>query len=242
MKLRNKNKSGREILILSVLIVLLFAFLFSIIQLLKPKKEQYQFPVDTDSAYVIVIDPGHGGEDGGTSSKNGTLEKDLNLEISEKLLEKFTSNGYKAILTRSEDRLLYDTSADYKGRKKILDMQERLRITNESGNAIFISIHMNSFPESRYSGLQVYYSENNPISELIARNIQKTVSSKLQPDNQRQIKAGKNIFLLQRLNIPAILIECGFLSNEEDAENLSDNNYQNSLVSLIFESIIDEIT
>ena len=184
---------------------------------------------------TIIIDAGHGGEDGGTSGKDGTLEKELNLSISKKLRDLFCAAGYKVVMTRETDILLYDKNADYKGRKKELDLAKRVEIANSYENAVFISIHMNAFPDTKYSGLQVYYSKNHAASSEIANNIQTAVQEHLQKDNNRQTKpAGLNIFVLDRVRIPAVLIECGFLSNADECHKLTQDEYQKELSLTIF--------
>jgi N-acetylmuramoyl-L-alanine amidase len=144
-------------------------------------------------------------------------------------------------MTRNDDRLLYDPLSDYKGRKKILDMHERLRIANSCENAVFLSVHMNSFPQEKYCGLQVYYSRNSIDSMRFAESVQGTVSKYLQPQNERKIKQGKDIFLLDRLKMPAILVECGFLSNKDECSLLSTEEYRDKLAFWIFYSIMCEI-
>ena len=200
---------------------------------------------DSPSLPVIIIDAGHGGEDGGAVSKSGILEKELNLSISKRLCDIFRTAGFEVVMTRETDTMLYDKSADYKGRKKELDLGKRVEIANSYENAIFISIHMNSFPDAKYSGLQVYYSKNHQDSAEIAENIQSLVRDSLQKENNRQTKsAGQNIFVLDRIRIPAVLIECGFLSNAEECQRLTDEEYQKKLSLAIFLSVakyIDKI-
>lgn len=196
-------------------------------------------------APTIIIDAGHGGEDGGAVGKNGILEKELNLSISEKLHDLFSAAGFKVVMTRETDTLLYDKNADYKGRKKELDLAKRVEIANSYENAVFISIHMNSFPDSKYSGLQAYYSKNHQDSSELAADIQAMVHDNLQKSNNRQTKpAGKNIFVLDRINIPAVLIECGFISNPNECQMLTEEEYQKKLSLTIFLSVtkyIDKI-
>ena len=135
--------------------------------------------------------------------------------------------GYDTVLTRTEDILLYDRNVDFKGRKKALDLLARVNIAKKYENAIFISIHMNAFPDSKYSGLQVYYSKNHTDSKIIADEIQNTVRSTLQNNNNRKIKqADSSIFVLDNISIPSVLVECGFLSNEEECKLLSSEDYQ----------------
>ena len=191
---------------------------------------------------VIIIDAGHGGEDGGTVGKNGVYEKDVNLAVALYLSASLEDMGITTLLTRNEDILLYDRNSDYEGQKKAQDLATRKRIAEECDNAIFVSIHMNSFPEEKYKGLQVYYSENNTDSFVLAQRIQGLTAELIQPDNTRMCKAGKNIYLLERLNCPALLIECGFLSNPEECALLSTAEYQKKLSQVLAEAIYDHVT
>ena len=193
--------------------------------------------------FTVVLDPGHGGEDGGTSGKNGVLEKDLNLTISKRIEGYLKEMGISVICTRNEDILLYDRNVDYEGRKKMLDLAARLKIAKETENSIFVSIHMNAFPQTQYSGLQVYYSGNDPRSSTLASLIQKRVREELQPTNSRKTKeATSSIYLLDRLTTPAILIECGFLSNAEECQKLSTTEYQDRLAKILAEAIVDYVS
>lgn len=203
---------------------------------------QSSYASEEGSPVTVIIDAGHGGEDGGTQSRDGLLEKDLNLDIAKRLSLIFSQNGVNVIMTRSDDRLLYDKNGDYKGRKKALDAQARLNIASEDPNAIFISIHQNYFSSSQYSGLQVWYSGNDNRSMELAQYIQSGVKNTLQPNNNRQIKlAGSNIYLLEHIKNPAVLIECGFLSNPEEAKRLSDPTYRQNLSEVIYRSVTEYI-
>lgn len=188
---------------------------------------------------TVVIDAGHGGEDGGASDEGGTPEKDLNLDIAFHVKEILEAAGVRVIMTRTEDILLYDRNTDYKGRKKVLDLAARLAIGEKENPDLFVSIHMNAFPDRKYHGLQVWYSPNDSRSEEYAERIQKTVAEHLQNDNTRHIKkAGSNIFLLDRLHCPAVLVECGFLSNPDEAARLSDPAYRRELAFFIASAIL----
>lgn len=185
----------------------------------------------SSSKMTVVIDPGHGGEDGGAVAADGTLEKTLNLEFAKTLQSTCKILGIDAVLTRDTDTLLYDKYSDledYTGKKKVYDLKNRLRFTEEIGeNTIFVGIHMNKFSDSKYSGTQVYYSSNSQDSMTLAQGIQSKVKESLQPENNREIKkAGSSIFLLKRLEVPAILAECGFLSNEVETERLKNDEYK----------------
>ncbi len=189
---------------------------------------------------LVIIDAGHGGEDGGAIGINGELEKSINLSVALKLEQMLNSVGVTTLLTRSDDTLLYDKNSDYQGRKKALDMQARLNIANQYTDAVFISIHMNSFSQAQYSGLQVYYSENNPFSHSLAQTVQQKVKQTLQPNNNRNIKPSNgNIYLLEKIFLPCVLIECGFISNPQECEALCDEDYQNRLAISLCDGILN---
>jgi len=198
---------------------------------------------DSESPITVVIDAGHGGEDGGAVGVNGVYEKDVNLAIALMLNDILRINGIETVMTRSEDILLYDKNSDYHGQKKVQDLMSRRRIAEGYDKAVFVSIHMNAFPEEKYSGLQVYYSQNNEGSEKLAEDIQTAAKETIMPTNTRRCKAADNsIYLLDRLNCPAVMIECGFLSNPEECERLSDRSYQRKLAMCIAASIINYVS
>lgn len=196
----------------------------------------------TPASGVVIIDAGHGGEDGGAVSKSGICEKDINLRLSMLLGDIFDAAGYSAVQTRTEDRLLYDRNVDFHGRKKILDMAARLEIAKSRNAELFISIHMNAFPQPIYRGLQVYYSPHHKDSENIAKSIQALAKTSLQPTNNRDVKSsGGKIYLLDKLDYPAVLVECGFLSNPDEAALLCDEGYLQKLAFVIFAAASDNI-
>lgn len=195
---------------------------------------------------VIVIDPGHGGEDGGASASDGTKEKDLNLLVARSLADILTAAGYDVHLTRTEDRLLYDLYGDltdYTGHKKTYDLRNRLRFTEEAAADLLISIHMNKFPQARYSGLQVYYSANTPQSRTVAGVIRNYTRQYLQPENERETKAAtSSIYLLHRCELPAVMVECGFLSNENELSRLKDEAYRRQLALVIACAVAESLS
>ena len=195
----------------------------------------------------VVIDAGHGGEDGGASSASGVVEKEVNLEVAFALRDLFEAAGMPVVMTRTEDRLLYDRNVDFQGRKKVLDLAARRIVAErtaeaaaEDGVCLFVSIHMNAFPAPQYSGMQVWYGVGDPLSAEVAESIQ-SASVALMPDNHRKIKAaGSNIYLLDRIKTPAVLVECGFLSNPEEAERLSREDYRRALAGVVFAGVMGE--
>lgn len=179
---------------------------------------------------IVIVDPGHGGVDGGASSADGLLEKDVNLTIALKLRDFLRINGYTVIMTRESDMSIHDDSAKTIRQKKVSDMNNRLNIIKSLPGSIFISIHQNSFPQSQYSGTQVFYSKNNPDSEKLAEVVKTGIDGFIKPKKSRKIKPiGKTSFLMNQTTETSILIECGFLSNSEDVRLIQDNAYQGKL-------------
>ena len=229
----------------AVLLLCTISYLLGGSPLGKPDAATYTgVPIEEDvpPLTVVVIDAGHGGEDGGASSAAGLLEKDVNLSVSFALRDLFEAAGVPVVMTRIEDKLLYDRNVDFQGRKKVLDLAARRIIAEKTaetaaaggGASLFISIHMNAFPAPQYSGMQVWYSTGDPLSKDVADSIQ-TASTALMPDNHRKTKAaGSNIYLLDRIQSPAVLVECGFLSNPEEADRLSNEGYRQALAAVIY--------
>ncbi len=190
---------------------------------------------------IIVIDAGHGGEDSGAVGIDGSLEKNIALSLTFEIGKMFEERGYAVVYTRTTDNLLYEPEENIKGIRKISDLKNRCRIANNYPECVFVSIHLNSFSQEKYSGLQVYYSQNNESSRIVAESVQNRVRKDLQPTNNRTIKQGKDIYLMENISNPAILIECGFLSNKEECEKLSKKEYQKQLSFSIVCGIIDAI-
>ena len=189
---------------------------------------------------TVIIDAGHGGEDGGASSTSGLVEKNVNLDIANILYDMLKANGIDVIMTRVDDRLLYDRNVDFKGRKKKLDLAARLNIAESTPDAVFVSIHMNSYPDAKYSGLQVWYSPNSPDSKALAENIRSTNVKMLQPNNKRATTAaGSSIFILNNAHCPSVLVECGFLSNTDEAALFETEEYKQKVAFVIFCSLVE---
>ncbi len=187
----------------------------------------------------IIIDAGHGGEDGGATA-NGVIEKDINLEISKYLYQYFLLSPYSVHMTRKDDVLLYEAGQEKK--KKQYDITNRIKYAENFDNALFISIHQNKFEIPKYYGLQVYFSPNSNLSENLAEKIQSNNKLFIDESNKRNIKkADKNIRILNTLKMPAVLVECGFISNYEEANKLKDSVYQEKIAFNIFISVLQFI-
>ena len=167
---------------------------------------------------VVVIDAGHGGEDGGAVA-NGIVEKDVNLEIARQLRDMLELSGFRVRMIREDDRSVCDEGADTIREKKVSDMKNRLKTAGSDSRNILISIHQNKFTESKYSGAQIFYSSNDPESAQLAEKVRGSIVGLLQPDNKRELKKGADgAYILKKAEIPAIIAECGFLSNPEEAK------------------------
>lgn len=195
---------------------------------------------EASSARVIVIDPGHGGVDGGAAAADGTLEKDINLAIAYKLNDLFRCAGIRTVMTRTGDDSIHDPDAVSIRQKKVSDIHNRLEIMRQTQDALFISIHQNHFEQSKYNGTQVFFSGNDPRSRALASCIQSAVTTRLQPENTRQIKqSGTEIYLLYHAVRPAVMVECGFLSNVQEVSRLKDTNYQTAMAMCIYAGVLD---
>ena len=189
---------------------------------------------------VIIIDAGHGGEDGGAVGIDGTAEKDLNLSISLKLNEILSAMGYQTRMVRTTDTSIHNTDADTVRERKVSDIHNRAAIMNEYENCIYVSIHQNKYSGSSIWGAQTFYSPNNEESKELAQLIQASIANNVQPDNKRVIKqSGTNIYVLYNATKPAVMVECGFVSNANELEQLKDNEYQNKMAFAISNGIIN---
>ena len=181
--------------------------------------------------HCVVIDPGHGGEDGGATSCTGQMESAYNLAISRKLEALLHLLGYRTRMTRTEDVSIYRTG-DTIAQKKLSDLKERVRIANETDNALLISIHQNQFRESQYSGAQVFYAKTDGSKEL-GYQLQANLVASINPGSNRKSKPISGIYLMERIHCPGVLIECGFLSNPQEEAQLRNGEYQNKLCCVI---------
>ncbi|MEF2919531.1 MAG: N-acetylmuramoyl-L-alanine amidase [Acutalibacteraceae bacterium] len=191
--------------------------------------------VKNNDSITIVIDAGHGGEDGGAVAGDGTLEKDINLSIATYLCQFLKNNDINIIMTRNNDIAIYDEGCSNIKEKKVSDMHNRLKIFNDNSVSMVVSIHQNKFEQSKYWGTQVFYSTNDSNSKLLAENIKKSITSMLQTENKRECKeATKSIYLLHNSQKPSVIVECGFLSNPDELAKLKTEEYQKQMAFSIF--------
>jgi len=184
-----------------------------------------------ENTSTVIIDPGHGGVDGGATSCTGVLESKINLDIALRLNDMMHLLGIDTVLIRDTDRSVY-TQGETIAQKKVSDLRERERIINRTSNALVISIHQNTFPDAQYWGPQVFYANTQGSREL-AMLLQTTLQIGLTPNNDRKSKQAKGVYLMEHIKCTGILLECGFLSNPEEEARLRNEKYQKELCAVI---------
>ncbi|AIC92694.1 MULTISPECIES: N-acetylmuramoyl-L-alanine amidase CwlD [Shouchella] len=189
------------------------------------------------SGKVIVLDPGHGGMDGGASSKEGVLEKEVTLEVSIKLRDYLQEAGALVLMTREEDVDLANEGTKKIKHRKTEDLKKRVEMVNESDADFFISVHMNAIPSPKWRGAQTFYHLKNKQNEDLAVFIQEEMKRNLENTN-RYAKPIHHVYLLKQATIPGALIEAGFLSNPEEALLLETDDYQQKMAASIYEGIL----
>lgn len=184
---------------------------------------------------VIILDAGHGGFDGGAVAPDGTVEKDINLKIALTLKEFLKQGGFQVIMTRESDVSTDDVETDKIATRKKSDLKNRLGLMKDNPRAVFVSIHLNKFTTSAANGSQVFYSAGHKESKVLGDCIQKSIVKHLQPENTRVNKqATSSTYLLYNATVPAVLVECGFLSNSAELKRLKDEEYQKKMAFSIF--------
>ena len=230
-------KKKPDIWIISAAFVFLFAA--SMIYGAYENARIVQTSASTAQKHVVVIDAGHGGYDGGTVSRDGVLEKDVNLAIARRLQSLMQCAGIQTVMTRETDDSIHDPQCKTIRKQKVSDIRNRLRIMQETEDSIFVSIHQNHFTQSKYHGTQVFYSDTDPRSRVLAESIQSAVVAATQPDNTRTVKrSGTEIYLLYHATRPAVMVECGFLSNPQEASLLQTPQYQTKIALSILQGIL----
>lgn len=214
-------------------LVLLFFFLAALVG--NKAITTVSLEVKLQNRHCIIIDAGHGGIDGGTTSCTGIPESAINLEIAKRLDDMVHLLGYQTVMIRTEDISVY-TEGTTIAQKKVSDLKERVRIVNQTPKALLVSIHQNYFADSQYKGAQVFFSDSKGSFNL-AKAMQQSLVSVLNPGSTRKCKKAKGIYLMDKIQCPGILVECGFLSNPEEEINLRKGEYQKKICAIIAASI-----
>lgn len=186
----------------------------------------------------VVVDAGHGGDDPGKVGINGALEKEINLQIAQRVKKLLETEGIRVVMTRKDDRGLYENGS---GNKKVQDMKQRIEIINAEEPALTVSIHQNSYPEEYVKGAQVFYYENSRESEQAAKIMQKSLRERVEKENKREAKANTSYYLLKKTSSPIIIVECGFLSNSDEAWKLTQEAYQERIAWAVFMGIMQSL-
>jgi len=188
---------------------------------------------------TIVLDAGHGLPDEGAESLNGVTEASINLIITKKVQTLLEQSGCNVILTRSDENGIYDLKANTIREKKVSDIKNRVKIGNESSADAFISIHLNKIPQNQYYGWQTFFKGNSQVSEELAKSIQEELNSSIQRENNREALKITGKYIIDNVEIPITIVECGFLSNPEEAQLIQQDEYQNKLAWGIYNGIMD---
>ncbi|MGN0161153.1 MAG: N-acetylmuramoyl-L-alanine amidase CwlD [Lachnospiraceae bacterium] len=183
-----------------------------------------------EKSRVVVIDPGHGGEDPGKVGVDGTLEKDVNLKIAKRLQTILEEKGYTVVLTRQQDEGLYSATDS---NKKVADMRKRCSIIEEAKADAVVSIHQNSFSQEKVHGAQVFYYKYSTEGMNLAQCIQQKIQETVDESNTRSIKDNTTYYMLKHTPCPTVIVECGFLSNYEESKLLCDEDYQQKMAEAI---------
>lgn len=214
---------------LGVTVVLLALILGRLNTLAKPAME----PAAVQRTGPLVLDAGHGGEDGGAVSLTGVPESQINLSIALKLRDVLGLYGVDPVMLREEDTSLHDGEADTLREKKRSDLKNRVAAIEEMEGGTLLSIHQNTYPSSRYHGAHVFYAPTQG-SQALAEHFQNSIKKALQPDNERVVKKiPDTVYIMNHVTCPAVLIECGFLTNPGEEARLRDENYQRKLAAVI---------
>ena len=217
--------------------------MFMVVAVVLSSKEENGNYIDTVSlpvsGKVVVVDAGHGVPDEGAEVGDGTTEAQTNLKIALKLQNLLEQSGCTVILTRSDENGIYDLDSKTLKQKKISDIRNRVKIGNESSADIFVSIHLNKIPQQQYNGWQTFYNKESEQGQKLAKLIQENLNEAIQKENKRVAAKIENIYIINNVEIPTSIVECGFLSNPQEKEQLLTDSYQNRLAWGIYNGIID---
>lgn len=206
---------------------------------IQPKMQETMSKISSDNI-TIIVDAGHGEPDGGAVSNDGVKEADLNLAVAKKLESLLLDEGFDVIMTRETNNNIADGDKQSTTREmKVSDINNRINIANNSGANFLISIHMNKFTQSKYRGWQTFYSKKSEESKMLAESIQKSIGDVIDYPNTRAAHTIEGIKLVDKSTIPTVIVECGFLSNEEEKKLLQTDLYQEQLAEGILNGILN---
>ena len=195
--------------------------------------------IPVEHGNTVIIDAGHGGVDGGATSCTGKLESAFNLEIALRLNDLMQLLGMHTAMIRTTDISVY-TQGETIAAKKVSDLKERVKIVNETENALLVSIHQNTFSDGRYGGAQVFYGTKGEGQQL-AEQLQNAFCATVNPGSNRRCKKAEGIYLMEHIDTTGVLIECGFLSNAEEEAKLRSADYQKKLCCVIASTVSNHL-
>lgn len=234
---KEKTEKYDKFVRIGLLVLLLAAFGFALRGVARQAASNRVLTEKTEKEKpCVVIDAGHGGADPGKVGVDGSLEKDINLKIAKKLALFLTAADVEVVLTRETDAGLYDENVS---NKKVQDMKNRVSLIEEKKPVLTVSIHQNSYHEEYVHGAQVFYYAGSEESREIAERMQQVLAEQIDPDNARQAKANDSYYLLKKTSTPIVIVECGFLSNYEEAQKLSSEVYQEKTAWAIHLAILN---
>lgn len=210
-----------------------------------------RYPIETKDSWqtwslplagqTIVLDPGHGGVDGGAVGADDTLEKDIALQVSKDLRDYLQQAGALVYLSREKDRDLADKDIKSLSKRKSQDIRRRVQLIDDKQADFFVSIHLNAIPSTKWSGAQSFFNPTSPESERLAKFIQSEIKRNLE-NTTRNALAKNNMYLLKQTEAPGALVEVGFLSNVHERELLKTDSYQKKMAASIYEGILRYVT
>ena len=231
-------KRKRIIVMMCMFFLALYAFSFKIAnEELIINKKTIETVSTSVTDKIVIIDAGHGTPDEGAESKNGVTEAQINLKIAFKLQKLLEQSGCKVVMTRTDENEIYDEGSNTISEKKISDMKNRVKIGNESNADIFVSIHLNQIDQTDCYGWQTFYNKINENSKILATYIQNNLNQIIQKENKRIPAMLNTVYLMKNVKIPITIVECGFLSNQEEEKLLQTDEYQEKLAWGIYNGI-----
>jgi len=222
-------------LVLSALLMALVVFIYTYELPASKTWSDWTLPL---SGKTIALDAGHGGPDGGAESKDGVIEKDINLAITLQLRDYLQQAGAIVIMTRETDTDLADPGTKGYSKRKTQDLHNRADLTNDKKADMFLSVHLNSIPSQKWRGAQTFYYPNNPNNSNLATLIQNELKKNLENTDRIAKEADKTVYLLKTLTIPSALVEVGFLSNPDEARLLASEQYQRKVAASIYQGVL----
>ena len=222
----------------SIALIIYFGFLALFLYINAEAEEAIS--ISSQPTRILIIDPGHGGLDGGAVAADGTIESGVNLDIALKMRDLAAFLGCNVVMTRESEELSYTDENAGIAAKKISDQKERLKLINSLENAELISIHQNTYPSEKVHGAQVFY-KNTDASRILAENIQSILNSKLITSGRRvAAPISDSIYLMRNADCTAVLVECGFLSNPDECAKLNNDNYKTKLAMIIMSAWLED--